>query len=86
MAQDMKPRGFGRRELHGSGHIIEVSEGETYTTSSMNVRYVLSAFSGYAESNPDKRMILSVVDEFGRSTPVARSINGHTSLLIPFRF
>lgn len=85
MAQDLKPRGFGRRELHGPGHVIEVKDGETYSTSSMNIRYVLSAFSGYAQAHPDKSMKLSVVDDFGRSTPVARSINGHTSLLILFR-
>lgn len=85
MAQDMKPRGFGRRALQGSGHVIEVSDGETYSTSSMNIRYVLSAFSGYAQAHPDKMMKLSVVDDFGRITPVARSVNGHTSLLILFR-
>lgn len=85
MAQDLKPRGFGKRELNGSGHIIEVSGGETYSTTSMNLKYVLSAFSGYAQSHPDKMMKLSVVDDFGRITPVARSMNGHTSLLILFR-
>lgn len=86
MASDMnKPRGFGRRELNGSGHTIEVSGGETYSTSSMNLRYVLSAFSGYATSHPDKKMILNMVDDFGRKKPVARSVNGHTSLLILFR-
>lgn len=87
MASDMneKPRGFGRRELHGSGHTIEVSGGETYSTSSMNLSYVLSAFSGFAKSHPDAKMILNMVDDFGRKKPVARSSNGHTSLLILFR-
>lgn len=80
-----RPRGFGSRALHGPGHVIEVSGGETYSTSSMNVRYVLSAFSGYAQAHPDKRMMLNVIDDFGRKTPVARSVNGHTSLLILFR-
>ena len=85
MAQDLKPRGFGKRELNGSGHTIEVSDGETYSTSSMNLKYVLSAFSGFAQSHPDKKMILNMVDDYGRKKPVARSINGHTSLLILFR-
>ena len=79
-----KPRGFGRRELIGSGHIIEV-EDETFSTNSMNVKYVLSAFSGYARNHPDKRMLLSMVDSFGYSKPIAKSVNGHTSLLILIR-
>lgn len=87
MAQNMndKPRGFGIRELNGSGHTIEVSGGQTYSTSSMNLRYVLSAFSGFAKSHPDMKMMLNMVDDFGRKKPVARSMNGHTSLLILFR-
>ena len=80
-----RPRGFGSRALQGTGHVIEVSDGKTFSTSSMNVRYVLSAFSGYAQAHPDKKMMLNMIDDFGRKTPVARSINGHTSLLILFR-
>ena len=79
-----KPRGFGRRELIGSGHIIEVGD-ETFSTNSMNIKYVLSAFSGYARNHPDKRMLLLMIDGFGNSKPIAKSIDGHTSLLIMIR-
>ena len=86
MASSMmdKPRGFGRRQLIGSGHIIE-SGNETFSTNSMNVKYVLSAFSGYARNHPERKMLLSMIDDYGRSKPIARSVNGHTSLLILFR-
>jgi len=84
MASCVRPRGFGHTELMGSGHIIETDDGETFTTSSMNVKYVLSAFSGFAHVRPDSKMILKLKDSYGREKPIAKAVSGKVSLLILF--
>lgn len=80
----MRPRGFGKTELNGSGHIIETDSGETYTSTSMNMKYVLSTFQGFAMGNPTKRMILKECDDYGRIRPIAKAVFGKVSLLILF--
>ena len=83
MAQDLiKPRGFGRTELDGSGHIIETDEGSRYLSSSTNLKYVLSTFNGYAKDHSDHNMILKQKDDYGRERPIAKSVLGRVSLLI----
>lgn len=80
----MRPRGFGNAELMGSGHIIETDGGDTFTTSSTNIKYVLSAFSGFAQGHPDSKMILKMADGYGREKPIAKAVSGKVSLLILF--
>ena len=84
MASLVKPRGFGHKELIGSGHIIETDKGDTFTSSSLNLRYVLSTFQGFAREHPDSKMIMKMVDDYGREKPVAKAVSGKVSLLILF--
>ena len=85
MAQDLiKPRGFGRTELDGCGHIIETDEGDRYSSSSNNLKYVLSTFNGFAKDHSDHNMILKQKDDYGREKPIAKSVLGRVSLLILF--
>ena len=84
MASLVRPRGFGRAELIGSGHIIETDDGDTFTSSSTNVKYVLSAFSGFAQTHPENKMVLKMADGYGREKPIAKAVSGKVSLLILF--
>lgn len=82
MASSVRPRGFGKTVLNGSGHVIETDSGETYTSTSMNMKYVLSTFQGFALDNPNKKMILKECDDYGREKPIAKAVFGKVSLLI----
>lgn len=85
MAQDLiKPRGFGKTELDGCGHIIETDNGDRYSSSSNNLKYVLSTFNGFAKDHSDHNMILKQKDDYGREKPIAKSVLGRVSLLILF--
>ena len=84
MASLVKPRGFGLRDLHGAGHIIETDDGEQYTSTSMNLKYVLSTFQGFAREHPDNNMVLKMQDDYGRLKSVAKAVSGKVSLLILF--
>lgn len=68
------PRGFGPKVA--SGHSIELSDGTMLYSKSLNTRYVLSAFKGYANANPKERMILR--DSEG---PIARAVDGDVFIL-----
>lgn len=84
MVSLVKPRGFGNRELYGPGHIIETDEGETFTSTSMNLKYVLSTFQGFAREHPENNMVLKMQDDYGRLKSVAKAVSGKVSLLILF--
>lgn len=68
------PRGFGPKQA--SGHSIEFSDGTMLYSKSLNTRYVLSAFKGYANAHPAERMILR--DSEG---PIARASDGNVYIL-----
>ena len=80
----IKPRGFGKTELDGCGHIIETDEGNRYSSTSTNLKYVLSTFNGFAKDHSEHNMILKQKDDYGREKPIAKSVSGRVSLLILF--
>lgn len=75
------PRGFG--PTVSEGHIIRTSDGGfSCYTRSMNTRYVLSCFLGFAKSNPDTDAILSrSVGE--TEEPIARAHDGTIYIISP---
>ena len=72
------PRGFGPKV--SEGHSISMSSGLTLYSKSTNTRYVLSAFKGYAKSNPSESMILSRVNGKEKE-PIARAHEGDIYIL-----
>lgn len=68
------PRGFG--PTVSEGHIIRTEDGSfSCYTKSINTRYVLSCFLGFAKANPDIDATLYRSD-MKDEQPVARAKNG----------
>lgn len=73
------PRGFG--PTVSDGHIIRTSDGSfSCYTKSLNTRYVLSCFLGFAKANPGVDAILYRSDP-SHEQPLARAKDGRIYIL-----